>query len=251
MLTDNKRKDDTAMSRTATPAMPRLFQMLRDLPRMIRMLLRDLLRGFSSVAESTEGFVEPVLPERVRRPLHSALTTIEGEGSRILNHRVDLSEVHSASAFLSGKSDALLDANKCAGVLAFAWERTRPTEDRFRNFLSETIAAFRLASKKEEGRPSGFDHAAAVFINLRRSHVAGRLPGLPISQSKQEQRSIDLKLFAFFVWLLANRADKFEEETRLLEMALALSRAFEDEVLESMDDQPSLAFQIQRLSRHL
>ena len=214
------------------------------------MLLRDLLRGASSIAEKTEEISQQVLPEPVRQPLRSAIRAIEGESTRILGAGVDIEQIRSAAAFLKGKSGNALDAEMCAKVLAFAWEKTRPAEEGSRHLVSETLLALHLASNGENGRRQ-YERAASVFLVLRRSNAAGSLPGFPLSSLDRERRAIELRLFAYFIWLLSDRAASIEEELRLLTLANSLTQAFGSEILERISDSEFLAAQFDKFSKYL
>ena len=220
-------------------------------PSMFKMLLRDLVRGASSFAETTEGLVDPVLPDGVKQPLHSARIALGVQGSRILSRGVALDDIRGASACLRGDSTSLRDANRCAAVLAMAWDRTCPDGEGLGRFLSESVAVARLASFRNGTAGTPFDHAAGAFIALRRSRVAGSLPGLPVPQSDAETQVIDLRLFAFFAWLLAERASSVEEEMKVLELSMAVSRVFWDEVGSAIGSINELAGLLKRLSGHL
>ena len=220
-------------------------------PSVFKMLLRDLVRGASSVAETAEGLVDPVLPDGVMQPLHSARIALGEQGNRILSRGVTLDDIRGASACLRGDSASIRDANRCAAVLAMAWDRTCPDGEGLGRFLSESVAAARLASFRNGTAGTTFDHAAGAFIALRRSRVAGSLPGLPVPQSDSETQVIDLRLFAFFAWLLAERASSVEEEMKILELSLALSRVFWDEVENAIRSIDELASLLERLSGHL
>ncbi len=222
------------------------------LPRMFGMLLRDAARGVSSVAETAEGIVDPMLPELVRRPLQSVLGRIEGEVRHLFqHHKISVADIRKAAAFLGGSSTDLKDAGHCADVLAFAWDRTRPEGEGFRRFLSENVTAFRLTTTRQGKGLMRYRRAAEVFLKLRRANVAGSFPGLPMPHSRPEAQSIELRLFAFSVWLLAERASTLDEEMKLLELALALAGAFEEDVKRAMHDPIDLALQFERLSGHI
>ncbi len=215
------------------------------------MLLRDFFRGVSTLAETTEGIVEPALPESARRPLHAAIRAFESGSARILGPRVDSSDIRIAAKFVRGEARGLVDAEKCAKVLAFAWEETRPAEKGFRLSLSETIAAIRLATIRGSDNRCEFRNAAAMLLELRQLNLARFLPALPFSPAGADARAFDSRLFTYFVWLLAEREDTIENELGLLNMAMALASEFSDEVDACIGDRGELAALMENLANHL
>lgn len=222
------------------------------LPQALQMPLRDLLRGLSSFAEATEEALEPaaaLLPQPMRDTFGAALRRIEGESHRLVRPAVSHSDIAVAAAYLSGQSTDLAQAETCARVLALAWDQMQGGKELAQTMVSETIAATRLAATRSVGDPCAV--AAAIFLDLRRSHVAGHFPGLPVPASEAEQAAIDLKLIAFFIWLLAERGADLDSELQLLDMAMALTQAFRDDVLSSTGEAAALSERLRMLSQHL
>lgn len=216
--------------------------------------LRDILRGMASFAEATEDMLEPAvqaMPAPMRHALSTAMQAIEGTGERLLAPHVSGQDIQRASAFLNRVVDGRGDAECCARVLAFAWERMRTPDAAFHDMLSETVAASRLDALRRAPGLTPSDFAAQLFLDLRAWHVAGSAPGLPVSQTDDQQEAIDLKLFAFLIWLLAVRSPEDLPEEQLLEMAMALTQAFRADVLAAISDSTALSGQLQTLSDHL
>lgn len=220
-------------------------------PKAVQMPLRDAFRGLATVAELTEEAMEPLvhtLPDPVRAVLRNVIRKIEGAGSELIGPHVTYDDIQRAAAFIGGRSYGGGDIGLCATVLGFAWDKVRKTEN-FHPFLSETLASVRLSRLHKTGTPS--EQATLVLRALKENHIAGRLPGVAIEPSETERKEVDLRLFSIVVWLLAERAETLEEELQLLDMALALTRAYETRVLEAMEESADLDGLLQSLSGHL
>ena len=217
------------------------------------MPLRDVLRGVASFAEATEDILAPLkdaLPPPVRTTLRSALRTIEGHGAEIVGGQVDLDDIGRASAFLRGVAHEAGDAECCAKVLAFAWEKMTSPQN-LRPLLSETLSSLRMSTLGDAHLGAPSNHAALVLKTLRDGHVAGGLPGVSSDLSHGEQEAIDLRLFAFAIWLLADPGQTLDEEMQLLDMAMALTQAFGDDVSKAMVGEGDLVALLETLSDHL
>lgn len=229
--------------------MPRIL----PLPQALQMPLRDAFRGLSTVGGLAEDALEPfasALPERAREALGGALRAIEGMGAKLIDPQVSHEDVGLAASVLKGEARATKDIGRCAVVLAFAWNAT-PADGDFHPVLSETLTTARLSMLKTDHADAPGEHAAAVLHLLRDARVAGELPGFPSKLSDDERSAIDLRLFAIAIWLLSERAATMEAEVRLLDMALALTRAYEADILASMNDREVLARTLRSLSGHL
>ena len=223
------------------------------LPRIVQMPLRDAFRGMATFAEATEEALEPLasaLPQPVRSRLGRALRRIEGMGSDLLGSHVAHDDVLRAAAFIQGQANERRDAETCATVLAFAWDKVQHAEG-LHPLLSETLASIGLSRLDEAKTVTPGDHAEAVLRVLRDTRVAGGLPGVPAGPQETDRAEVDLRLFAIATWLLAARAGSMEDEIQLLDMALALTRAYEADVLAAFSDRASLATLLQSLSDHL
>lgn len=229
------------------------------LPRALKMPLRDVLRGVTTVADLTEEILEPataLLPGPVQSTFRSALATFEGAGASAVTPRIDPADIARASAYLQGVDVSRDALETFVNVLAFAWERGQAGHDGQHLLFSETVAAARLATAEIANagkRVAGIVHAraAALLTVLRKSTAASRLPGIPMTPGEKERASIDRTLLAAFTWLLSERALDLGEEERLLELALALIQALGDDALDGMDDQALLAEQLQSQADHL
>ncbi|MCA8878404.1 MAG: hypothetical protein KDA73_00325 [Rhodobacteraceae bacterium] len=223
-------------------------------PRTLGMHLRDILRGISAVAEVTEDALKPaaaLLPERVQSSFRSALSAIEDAGSRATTPEIDLSDIGVAAAFLRDGPTDDDDVRRFVRVLAHAWQKLKTGRAAARPVFSETLAAMEIDALRMADAPSASARAAAIAMDLRRSHVAGRFPGTPFAPSAAERTAIDLTLFAALVWLLADRESAMGDEERVLELAYALTHALEGEVLASFSGADALDAQLQHLARQV
>ena len=87
--------------------------------------------------------------------------------------------------------------------------------------------------------------AASDFLN------GYEWPGLPVDASDTDQRRVDETLLAILVWLLADRAESLEGEVQLLDMAVALVRAYSPEIPATKNDVAPIATLLRSLSDHL
>lgn len=224
------------------------------LPRALKMPLRDILRGVTRIADLTEEVLEPataLLPASLQSSFKSALATFESAGASAVTPRIDPVDIVRASAFLHCTDTSRDALETFVNVLAFAWEHAQAGSDGQRLLLSETVAAASLAMIGKGDAKTAYERAAALFMMLRKSHSASRLPGIPMMPSEDERAYIDQTLLAASVWLLSERADDLVEEERLLELSLALVQALGNEMLEDFVDQALLADQLKRLAEHL
>ncbi|MEM1064157.1 MAG: hypothetical protein AAGJ74_01535 [Pseudomonadota bacterium] len=220
-----------------------------------QMPLRDAMRGVATLADLTEDMLEPVanlLPEPLRRPFEGALKALDDAGHRFISGAIGMAEISVASDVLMGKEGDGARAETCAMVLAFAWERVRQACDLpHHQMVSETILAAQLSGAPAIAGETAAERAANLLSAIRTSGAIGRAPGVTRHHSPEEQREIDTALVAAMVWLLAIRGETLEEEERLLDLALALSRALQADVLTAVEEPGQLARQLQQLSAHL
>ena len=226
-------------------------------PRVLKMPLRDILRGVTTVADLTEEVLEPattLLPGPMQSTFRSALAAFESAGTRAVTPRIEHVDIVRASAFLQGTDTSREALETFVNVLAFAWQQAGANEGDQHLLLSETVAAASLAmiGKGDKGEAAtSYTHAAALLIALRKANAASRLPGIPMAPSEDESAYIDRTLLAASVWLLSERARDFVEEERLLELSLALIQALADEMSKGFTDKASLAEHLQNLANHL
>jgi hypothetical protein len=227
------------------------------LPRALKMPLRDILRGVTTVADLTEEVLEPataLLPSPVQSTFKSALATFEGAGASAVTPRVDQDDIARASAFLFGSDTSRQALETFVNVLAYAWEHMQAGNDDRHLLLSETVAAASLAVTARGDAKTAHARAATLLMALRKTNAASRLPGIPMTgpmTSEEERVYIDQILLAATAWLLSDRALGLAEEERLLELSMALVQALGEEVLEGFADQTSLAEQLKSLADHL
>lgn len=218
------------------------------------MPLRDLVRGITSIAESTEIALEPVissLPLGTRDALVGGLHAIEERRARFLEPQISHDDIRLAADFLRGTANEPRDAECCARVLGFAWGCMRRVDERSHDILSETLAASRFVAMRNAPAISESEHSAQLFLDLRSWRVVGSLPGLPISEAAAQREAIDLKLFALTVWLLTDRAENLEAEIDLLNLALALTHSLRSDILLAVTNSTLLAAQLQIVADHL
>ena len=223
-------------------------------PRALKMPLRDVLRGITTAADLTEEVLEPataLLPNPVQSSFRSALATFENAGASAITPRIDVADIAKASAFLHGTDTSREALETFVNVLAFAWEHAQASRTGLHLLFSETIAAASLAVIGGGDATTSYARAVALLMALRRTNAISHLPGIPMTPGKGERAYIDQTLLASCVWLLTERAFDLAEEERLLELALALVPALEDEVLAGFADQALLAEQLQSLAAHL
>ncbi len=224
------------------------------LPRALKMPLRDMLRGVTTVADLTEEVLEPataLLPSSVQSSFRSVLATFESAGSGAVTPRIDHTDIAKASAYLHGADSSRDALETFVNVLAFAWEHRQFKSAGQHLLFSETVAAASLAMIGGGDAKGAYARAAAVLMALRKTNTASRLPGIPMTPSEDERASIDQSLLAACVWLLSERVSDLAEEERLLELSLALVHALADEVPAGFADQELLAEQLQSLAEHL
>ncbi|GIX13456.1 MAG: hypothetical protein KatS3mg118_1415 [Paracoccaceae bacterium] len=214
----------------------------------LSMPLRDALRGLAGVADLTEELLEP-LRRAVPAPVLDALRALEGRGARLLEAGISEADIGAAAAFLAGPSARRSDAFACARVLAFAWDHLRRREEPSL-LLSEVLTAARLGTiaDRTAGPPM---RAAQLVLALRDAHVAGRIPGLPVTLDEGEKAAIELRLCGLAVWLLAERGTSLAEEVRLLDLADALVAAESARLRAAMGDPAALAQALHEISDHL
>jgi len=218
------------------------------------MPLRDILRGITTVADMTEEVFEPataLLPGPVQSSFRSAFAAFEGAGASAVTPSIDLVDITDASAFLQGSDTSRKALETFVNVLAYAWEHAQSKSAEQHLLFSETVAAASLAVIGLGDAKTSHARAAAILIALRKTNTASRLPGVPMTPSEDERAYIDQTLLAACVWLLSERAPDLGEEARLLKLSLALTHAFEREVLAGFTDQLMLAEQLQSLAEHL
>jgi len=220
------------------------------LPQMLKMPLRDAFRGLSTLTGEAFAPLASALPEQVCHRLGATLRDIKGMGAELIGLRVTHDDIRVAGAVLTGKASSATDIERCAVVLAFAWDKAFEHEG-IHPLLSETLASARLPRADADGDASPGSHAASILHLLHDAHVIGWLPGLVSDLQELKRTAIDLHLFAIAIWLLSARAATMEEEMQLLDMALALTRALRKEVLASMSDRDTLAKALDSLSGHL
>lgn len=224
------------------------------LPRVLKMPLRDILRGVATVADVTEEVLEPataLLPGPVQAPFRSALAAFEDAGARAVTPRIDFADIVRASAFLQG-SDTSREATEIfVSVLAYVWERALSRHGDLHLLFSETVAAASLAVRTKDDTKTSYARAAAILTSLRDANAASRLPGIPMAPSENERIYVDQTMLSACVWLLSERATDMTEEARLLELAFALTQALEDDLLAGSPDETLLAEQMKNLAEHL
>ena len=224
------------------------------LPRALKMPLRDILRGVTTVADLTEDVLEPataLLPGSVQSSFRSALATFEEAGASAVTPRIGPADIARASSYLHGTDTSREALETFVSVLAFAWARAQAGDVERPLLLSETVAAASLAIIGKGDAKTSFERVAALLMALRKTNAASRLPGIPVTPGEEERAHVDRLLLAVSVWLLSERAPGLAEEERLLQLSLALIQALGEEVLEGFADQPQLAEQLQWLAEHL
>lgn len=227
------------------------------LPRALKMPLRDILRGVTTVADLTEEALEPataLLPDAVQSTFRSALATVEGAGASAVTPNIDHVDILRASGFLNSTDTSRDALETFVSVLAFAWERAASGDGDQHLLLSETVAAASLAMidmGDKRARAIPYERGAALLLALRKANAASRLPGMPMTPNEQQRAYIDRTLLAAFVWLLSERALDLAEEERLLELSLALIQALGSDTAQGFEDQAQLAEQLQNLASHL
>lgn len=220
----------------------------------LQMPLRDALRGVASLADATEDMLEPaaqLLPEPLRSRFQSALGALERAGKRLVHSPVDTDQIAAASRFLAATETDRPAADACARVLVYAWEHLNEASVDHRHLISETIVADRLYRSRGTSDTAGESFAAAAIADLRTSSAIGLMPGLARGITAEEETEVDLALLAIAVWLLSDRAETLEEEEKLLDLAMALVRALEDEARGAFDEVSGLARFLSDTSSHL
>lgn len=217
--------------------------------------LRDAMRGVATFAEMTEEALEPaanMLPDPVRSTVRSALDALEEAGTKFINSSIAFEDILVASDVLMGKESGAQAQERCASVIAFAWERLwQAGKHQHHLMISETILAARLASKSPVSGETPGQRAAQLLSSIRQSSAIGRAPGMPGRHTAEDQEVIDLALVSTMVWLLAARAVNLDEEERLLDLSSALSLAMKADIFAAIDDPEHVARLLPTLAAHL
>ena len=224
------------------------------LPRALKMPLRDILRGVTTVADVTEEVLEPataLLPGPVQATFRSALATFDEAGTRAVTPSIDMADIAKAKAYLQGTDKNREALEIFVNVLAFVWERALTRHREQQLLFSETVAAARLAVRGRGIEPTGYARAAAILTCLRKANAASRLPGTPVATREGEGVYVDKIWLSACVWLLSERAPALAEDIRLLELAFALTDALEQDVVTDMGDEKLLAETLESLADHL
>lgn len=224
------------------------------LPKALKMPLRDILRGVTTVADLTEEVLEPataLLPGPVQATFRSALSSFDQAGARAVTPRIDMADIAGAKAYLEGGDQNSGALQTFIGILAFVWELAHSRHRDQQLLFSETVAAARLAIRGRSDERTVYARAASILICLRRANAASRFPGTPMTPDEGEGAYIDQVWLSAVVWLLTERASTIDEDIRLLELAFALCDALEEEIMTDMEDEGRLAESLQSLANHL
>ena len=220
----------------------------------LRMPLRDALRGVATLADATKDVLEPVaklLPDGMQARFQHALASLEKAGKRMTHSPVDTAQIRSASRFLIATETDAFAIQACATVLVHAWEHLSQSSVRHRPLISETIVSDRLNRTRAASALSGADFAVAVVTNIRMSSAIGLLPGLARAINADEEIEVNVALLAIAVWLMSTRAGSMEEEEMILDLALALVRALQNEIRNPFGDPAQLARFLSDTAAHL
>ncbi|MEM8948184.1 MAG: hypothetical protein AAGA21_04960 [Pseudomonadota bacterium] len=224
------------------------------LPRALKMPLRDILRGVATAADVTEEVLEPataLLPGAVQTPFRSALAAFEQAGSRAVTPTIDASDIAVAKDYLKGVDQSRNALETFVSVLAFVWERALSRHGNHQLLFSETVAAASLAVGAGGDDKTSYARAAAILTRLKKANAASRVPGTPVALSEEEGVYVDKTWLSASVWLLSERAPNLTDDIRLLELAMALTEALENDVIIAMADEVLLIETMQSLAEHL
>lgn len=214
-------------------------------PRLLKMPLRDVARGLKGAAVITQDVLAPVvaaLPGPLQSALSDALSAIKSQGKSVLTLIVQPPEIEAAAQFVAGRSD---DAAASAKVIAFAWDHLN-----LGDLASETVLASHLSQITSDGE-SPETHAASVLLAMADSNAFGKLPGVPGLEGVAERAQIAAALVAPTIWLLAEREDTLEDELHLLDLARALTEAFQSDVRAALTEEDKLGPLLKMLAQHL
>lgn len=225
-----------------------------SLKNVIKMPLRDLLRGMSAFATVTNEAMRPsgsTLPFPIPSPFLSALDAVGMASARMVDIEVDVADIAAASSALKAAGSQPVDGMMFCRVFVQAWSRLLSVSSSKHLIISEVIVAGGFERSRMKPVSTPYDHASNLILSLRKMHAAGRLPGTPFPAAPEEQPDIDVTLYATLLWLLADRERDIADENRLLEMAYAFTKAQEDQVTSSFGTRESLANSLQALAEQL
>lgn len=216
------------------------------------MPLRDLLRGLRKITERSEDAIRgaaSALPPPLASTIRAVIDSVDRAPPWSIEERPSVQALAAASALARGEIVSVQAVEQFARTLASAWQHlgaTGPEQD----IVSETLVANALRLSRVRGA-SGADAAAGLLLALRASPAIGRVPGLPVRRSAERQAQVDLRLAAFLVWLLADRADSQEGEQRLLGLAAVLAESLRPDLAKALANRPTLARRLDDYARHL
>jgi hypothetical protein len=213
------------------------------------MPLRDILRGIGTFAEITEEALKPAgrfLPAPLRAPFGAVLRSLHDAGGSLAGSDIGKADIDRAAAFVTGAATGPEARAALVAVLAHAWALLSRDEAPPDRLFSETVTAACLALAPA-GPAAPAARAAELFARLRRAHAAAQLPGLAADATGRA----DERLFAAFLWLLAERAEDLPGEDRLLKMAYAMARTIPGDAPARDWSEPATAAALDRLRRHL
>lgn len=225
-----------------------------ELPSMIGQPLRDMLRGVAVFADLTEETLAPakrLLPDPVRSNFRSVLSSLEDVGARVASPRISHAEIMAASSFVTSPAESDADRDALIKVLAYGWDRSAPALTDRRFLFSEVVAARSLIETNSPADQTGFMRAAILHAKFLRARPISLLPALDMPMRGEDEVKISMIILSFFVWLVSERAASLEDEERLLDLAIALTMAKEDQIAGQLSDTTALSVIIEDLAEHL
>ena len=94
-------------------------------------------------------------------------------------------------------------------------------------------------------------HVSAVFLYLDDSNSFGKLPGVLGHEGEAGRAQILAALVAPTIWLLAEREETLKDDLHLLDLAGALTKAFQSDVRAALAEEDKLGPLLKMLAQHL
>ena len=220
----------------------------------LKLPLRDIIRGASVLADTTDNILAPaagLLPPRVRTQVGRILNRVRRTGKRLVTSSVTRDQIRIAASFVSGTVQDNAAAECCATVFGNAWEHLHDAAGTPRHLISETILAARLSRMMRPASGPPAQAAAELIVGLRDSSAlwpTASLAGIP---PDRERTDVDLLLVAIVVWLLTDRPAMLREDEALLDLAFALISAVRQNVLVAIRNRDQLAALLAETAAHL